>query len=204
MKQLILASASPRRKELLLQLGIPFSVEIGNVDETAIAKEASSPKETVCRLAEAKAENVLEKQIKEDVLVLGSDTVVAQGSRIFHKPKSTEEAFSMLMELAGKKHTVYTGFALLEQTSEGIRKHVEAVETDVYFRPLTETEIHAYIATGEPMDKAGAYGIQGKGAFLVDHIAGDYNTVVGLPLARLGCALRKMGVEVTDFWKEGR
>lgn len=202
MKQLVLASASPRRKELLLQLGIPFSVETGNVDEMSIAKTASSPQETVCLLAEAKALDVLEKQTDASVLVLGADTVVAQENRIFHKPKSKEDAFSMLTALAGKKHTVYTGFALLKRTERGILRHVEAVGTDVYFRSLKEEEIRAYIATGEPMDKAGAYGIQGKGAFLVDHIEGDYNTVVGLPLARLGCALRNMDVEVTDFWKE--
>ena len=202
MRELILASASPRRKELLLQLGIPFSVEIGNVDEESVAKAAASPKETVCLLAEAKAKKVLENKRDTTLLVLGADTVVAQGNHIFHKPKNEAEAFSTLTALSGKKHTVYTGFALLKQTEQSIIRHVEAVGTDVYFRPLTEKEILAYIATGEPMDKAGAYGIQGKGAFLADHIEGDYNAVVGLPLSRLCCAFRQMGVEITDFWKE--
>ncbi len=201
MQKIILASASPRRKELLSQLGITFTVETAEVEERRIAHDVSSPKETVCLLAEAKAKAVLQKQKEPHIFVLGADTVVAQENRIFHKPKDEGEAFSMLLSLSGKKHTVYTGFALLEEKEGTLFRHVEAVATDVFFRTLTEEEIHAYIATGEPMDKAGAYGIQGKGAFLVERVEGDYNAVVGLPLSALYCALKKAGVSIRSFWQ---
>lgn len=189
-KHLILASNSPRRKELLKQAGFIFTVIPSNVEETITKTE---PKEIVKELSNQKAENVfenLEENFSANSLVLGADTVVAfenpEGTfQILGKPKDKEEAFNMLNKLQGSTHFVYTGVTLIWQEDGKVQKESFAVETKVTFYPMTEEEIKSYIETGEPMDKAGAYGIQGKGAVYVKEIAGDYNNVVGLPLSEL-------------------
>ncbi|PHE55696.1 Maf family protein [Bacillus pseudomycoides] len=177
MKKLILASGSPRRKELLELAGVPFEIVVSVIEETIGAY--SSPADIVMSLALQKASAVVENH--EDSVVLGADTIVTYESRILGKPKDEAEAKEILQLLSGKTHEVYTGIALISK-----EKTVTFYErTEVTFWELTEEEVDAYIATKEPLDKAGSYGIQGKGSIFVQHIQGDYYSVVGLPIARL-------------------
>ncbi|MBN8250566.1 Maf-like protein [Priestia flexa] len=184
-KELILASGSPRRKELLQQLHIPFSVHVSNVDEKV--NHNYSPSEVVMDLALQKASDVA--TLYPNHIVLGSDTVVVYKDSILGKPASEAEAVKTLEMLSGKKHQVLTGVALVE--GEQVQTFYE--KTDVEFWPLTVDEITQYVRTGEPMDKAGSYGIQGLGAVFVKSIQGDYFSVVGLPLSRTIRELRKRG-----------
>ena len=184
---IILASQSPRRRELLSMLGVENLKIIPAVSEER-APEGASPADTVKALAMAKATEVLEKAAPGDI-VIGADTIVSIDGAILGKPKSEAEAFDMLSRLSGRTHTVYTGVAVLS----GNERSNEVEATEVTFRSLTEREILAYIATGEPMDKAGAYGIQGKGSLLISGIKGDYFNVVGLPLNLLGQMLSGFG-----------
>ncbi|MDT8859521.1 Maf family protein [Alkalihalobacillus sp. MEB130] len=186
MKSFILASGSPRRKELLEQAHYSFSIETSTVEE--IVEEGLTPEEVVQQLAKQKAEDVWSNQ--KDAIVLGSDTVVAFGRHILGKPKDANDAKSMLQMLSGQTHSVYTGVAL--SSSEGTVTFYE--KTDVEFYPLSDEELEMYIRSGEPFDKAGSYGIQGFGAFLVKRIVGDYFSVVGLPLARTVRELKKLGI----------
>jgi septum formation protein len=185
MSNLILASQSPRRKELLQQIQLSFSIMSSNVDETVAPH--LKPHEVVMELALKKAKEISAKH--PESYVLGSDTVVAQGECILGKPQSEEEAREMLVMLSGKTHSVYTGVAILY----GEKQSLFYEKTDVTFWELTSQEIDEYIASEEPFDKAGAYGIQGLGAKLVKEVKGDYFSVVGLPLSRVYRALREMG-----------
>ena len=172
---IILASASPRRKELLALAGYEYDVVVSQCEE--ILPYGITPEKAVEELARQKAEDVFARNT--DALVIAADTVVALGNTILGKPKNEEDAFGMLSSLSGRRHTVYTGVCLMKNGKADIFH----VATEVEFYPLTEDEIRRYIASGEPMDKAGAYGIQGKGFVLVKGIHGDYFNVVGLPLA---------------------
>lgn len=176
----ILASASPRRKELLAQIGISFSVCPAKGEER-ITK--SDPAEVVMELSRQKAEEVA-AGAQGDCLILGADTVVAQDGRIMGKPKDKEDAFRMLKSIAGGCHQVYTGVTMLS-TGEKPRCVTFAEKTDVYLYPISDAEIWAYIESGDPMDKAGAYGIQGAFAAHVKGIVGEYQNVVGLPIGRV-------------------
>lgn len=182
----ILASASPRRKELLEKIGIPFSV-LPAKGEERITKD--SPAAVVQELSLQKAEEVAQ-QAGEDCIIIGADTVVAKGNTIMGKPKDTAEAFRMLQSLSGDCHQVYTGVTLI-RTGKQRESITFAEKTDVTLYPLTEAEILAYIASGDPMDKAGAYGIQGDFAIHVKKIEGDYSNVVGLPVGRVYRELKK-------------
>lgn len=192
MEKIVLASSSPRRRELMAQAGFAFEVLVSEADETI---ETETPVEMVEVLSERKAAAVAE-EIKrqgfaeESILLVGADTMVAIDGKKLGKPKDEKGAEEMLEELSGRTHQVYTGVTLirLKKAENGSilqesRTFYEG--TDVSFYPLTKEEIRSYIATGEPMDKAGAYGIQGKAAVFVKEIKGDYNNVVGLPIARL-------------------
>lgn len=172
---IVLASASPRRRELLTLAGIEYKVVPSECEE--ILPEKITPPEAVKSLAEQKADDVYKRY--PDDIIIAADTVVALGGKILGKPKNEEDAFQMLSSLSGNIHTVYTGVCIMKNG----KKDVFFSATEVEFYPLTDEEINAYIATGEPMDKAGAYGIQGKGSLLVKRISGDYFNVVGLPLA---------------------
>jgi len=186
----ILASQSPRRRELLGQMGISrFIIRPARGEE--IVDPALEPGQLVEQLSLQKAREVWEQSRPED-LVIAADTVVAIDGRVLGKPRDEAQAFEMLRALSGRQHTVYTGVTVC-QNGRVVTGH-EA--TRVQFRPLSEGEIGAYIATGEPMDKAGAYGIQGRGAVLVEGIRGDYFNVMGLPLCRLAGMLRDFGVDV--------
>jgi len=190
MPDLILASASPRRRDLLQQLGLKFSVQVSNVDETI--DESLAPGRLVESLARQKAQHVA-CMVKTGI-VIGADTVVVQDNSILGKPAGPEEAAAMLRRLSGTSHRVMTGVALIDAATG--REKVEHEVTTVWFRELQDREIANYIAGGEPVDKAGAYGIQGLGSIFVRGIEGCYFNVVGLPLARLAAMLRDFGITV--------
>lgn len=185
MEQVILASQSPRRKELLGRIFAEFTVIPSAAEESACA---DSPAEYVTALARAKAEEV-SARVGKGALVIGADTVVACDGVILEKPKDEQDAFRMLSALSGRDHAVYTGFAICKDG----KTVVDVEETRVWFRKLSDDEILRYIATREPMDKAGAYGIQDKGAQLVRKIEGDYFNVVGLPICKLCERLHALG-----------
>lgn len=186
---IILASASPRRKALLTQMGLSFQVIVSDADETV--DEALSPARQVEIISRRKAQAVAET-VGEGKLVVAADTIVALDGSVMGKPHGTGDAVAMLRRLQGRTHEVYTGLTL--QQGDRVTTHVE--RTAVTFRPVSEKEIAAYVATGEPMDKAGAYGIQGRGGVFVERIEGDYFNVMGLPVCALGKALGAFGVEV--------
>ncbi len=189
----ILASASPRRSELLKQIGIDFEVKVSDCDESY--KENTPPYEVVKMLALKKGNAVYESiksEIKEKTAIIAADTVVAHNDSILGKPHNKETAVDMLTSLSGDAHKVYTGVCVIYCDENGINQTSNFYEqATVYFRNLDKTEIENYVNTGEPMDKAGAYGIQGKGAILVEKIDGDYFTIVGLPLTKLYTDLMK-------------
>ena len=185
---IILASQSPRRRELLGQVGLTFEIVSPEVDEAQYG--GLPPRELVQTLSRAKALDAA-RRVPAGSLVLGADTVVVLDGQTLGKPDGPEGARAMLTALSGRTHEVWTGFTLCRDGEV----HTEAVATEVTFRALAPEEIDRYIATGEPMDKAGAYGIQGRGALLVAQIRGDYSNVVGLPLCAVGQALRRFGVD---------
>jgi septum formation protein len=233
---IILASGSPRRRQILEQAGIAHEVIISDVDETIDGEPDYQVKELALRKARAvrdiKTEGALPlpphslfekseaKTLTKDVhgtlsndgakglapcrgsgtesprstlpIILAADTLVYIDGRMLGKPKNEDEAFTMLRRLSGQAHTVYTGVAILRGGEELV--FVDAAR--VYFRSLSDEEIRAYIATGEPMDKAGAYGVQERGAVLVDRVEGDFYTVVGLPISKVVCALGDMGYDI--------
>ena len=176
--KIILASASPRRREILENAGFSFAVCPVDVDETM--EPSDCPKMAVQLLAAKKAAAAASKQ---NGLVIGADTIVVDGNEILGKPQSEADAFRMLRQLSGKTHAVMTGIAVVRAADGYMRTHCE--ETYVTFRALSDAEISDYIKTGEPMDKAGAYGIQGKGGALVEAVSGDIQNVIGLPLSAL-------------------
>ena len=183
--KIILASASPRRRELLEQIGIEFEIKISEVEEVVTS---TKPEEVVKELSGQKAQavfDVLEKEMKEDYLVVGADTIVFADGEILGKPKDYEDCKRMLRLLQNNIHQVFTGVTLIWKEQGKTCKTSFAEATDVRVCSMDEDEIKAYIETGEPMDKAGGYGIQGFFARYVEGIDGDYNNVVGLPVARL-------------------
>jgi len=172
--KLVLASRSPRRAELLTAAGIEFTVRAADVDETPLDGEA--PRDYVLRVAEEKARAV---EASGDEVVLAADTTVVLGNEIMGKPADAADAAQMLRALAGKRHEVITAICL----RRGDRVETDIASTSVWFAPLSDAEIEAYVASGEPMDKAGAYGIQGLASKFIDRIDGPYSNVVGLPVA---------------------
>lgn len=187
--QLILASGSPRRKELLSLFRIPFTVVPADVDETM--DPANAPCEEVARLSAKKARAV--KREPDDV-VIAADTIVVCEGKVLGKPKSEENAYQMLSLLSGRDHQVMTGCMVLR----GEKCETFTEVTDLHFRTLSEREIRAYIASGEPMDKAGAYGIQGGAALFCRRMEGDYYNVMGLPVCRLWQTLQSIAPELTE------
>ena len=180
---MILASASPRRKELLGLFGFPFEIRVADIDEAMDPRKA--PFDEVARVSRLKAQAVPRN---EEDTVIAADTIVVCEGKVLGKPKSEEEAVQMLSLLSGRDHQVMTGVTVLRGS------HCETFTevTDLHFRELSQKEIEAYVATGEPMDKAGAYGIQGGAALFCTHMVGDYYNVMGLPVCRLGMVLRSV------------
>ena len=195
MSKIILASASPRRKELLAKAGISFTVIPAAGEEK---RTSETPGEVVQQLARDKAEWVAQSlaECEEGTLVIGSDTIVVFENRILGKPKDRRDAAETLEKLQGNTHQVYTGVTVLERKAGKWVEHTFFESTDVTFYPVSREEIQDYIATGEPMDKAGSYGIQGLFGIYVKGICGDYNNVVGLPVARLFHEMKKSGINL--------
>ena len=194
MKKIILASKSPRRLELLRMLGLNVETASPDIDESAV--EADSPSHLAEKLAKTKAEKVYRDLHPEGCPVVAADTLVEIGGKILGKPRSVAEAGEMLRMLSGKLHYVHMGLAVIYSGT-----FASAVETaTVHFRELSDDEIESYIMSGEPMDKAGAYGIQGRAGAFVDRIEGDFFSIVGLPLCRLVTLLRNtMGLTLSDM-----
>lgn len=186
---IILASQSPRRKELMGLFKIPFVIRVADVDETILKDEPAD--QAVARLSRSKA---LAVPREADDVVIAADTVVVCDGQILGKPRDEADAFRMLRLLSGRAHQVMTGVTVLHRCE--VRSHTEV--TDIHFRELSDKEIRAYIDTGEPMDKAGSYGIQGGAALFAQRIEGDYFNVVGLPVCRLGQLLRECAPEVLE------
>jgi len=194
--RLILASTSPRRRELLGALGLSFEIQPSDFDEDAVPVGESSPEEWVVTLAAGKALAVA-MQVKESAIVIGADTTVVLDGACLGKPKDPEDACRMLRSLSGRTHTVYTGLAIIQVTNGEAQSPItDVVGTEVVFDELTDEVIEAYVATGEPLDKAGSYGIQGKALSFIPRISGDYFNVVGLPLNRLVSLLKQQGISV--------
>ena len=185
-ERIILATASPRRVALFHQLGLSFDVQPSSGEEP-LPEPDEPPAAYATRLAVFKAKQVQEMLQADDAWVIGADTVVVRGKDILGKPQSEQEARQMLTQLSGEQHEVVTGFAILHRERNIF--HQEAVHTKVWFWGLTPQRIADYVATGEPMDKAGSYGIQEKGAVLVKQIEGCYFNVVGLPISHVIAAL---------------
>ena len=187
--QLILASQSPRRKELMGLFHIPFTVRVADIDETI--DRARSPYEEVVRVSRLKAEATPRSA---DDVVVAADTIVVCDGQVLGKPVDREDAFRMLKLLSGKDHQVMTGLTVLRGDTAVVCTEV----TDIHFRELTDGEILAYIRTGEPMDKAGSYGIQGGAALFAEKMVGDYYNVMGLPVCRLGQILKTVAPELME------
>ena len=187
--QIVLASASPRRSELLARLGIHFTAEPSHVSEEIQPSE--TPEEHVVRLSRDKARDVAQRPSVPGRWFIGSDTIVLRDDTILGKPRDALEAAEMLRSLSGRSHRVLSGYAVYDRQSETAVSGV--VATRVRFKELTEQEIAGYIASGEPADKAGAYAIQGIGAFMVLGIEGSYTNVVGLPLCEVVEVLERLG-----------
>ena len=182
-RPLILASGSPRRKEILETMGLAYTIDVSDVDENCVA----APAEMVMELSERKAKAVALRH--DNALVLAADTLVF-GEEVLGKPKSPDHAAQMLRKLSGNWHSVFTGLTLIDtKTNTCIRR---ADETRVHFVEMSDADIEAYVATKEPLDKAGSYGIQGMGGMFIDRIEGSYSNVVGLPMALLCSMLKEM------------
>lgn len=191
MKKIILGSGSPRRKELLSQIGVPFEVRVSEKEEIYTQ---TIPKEIVKELALMKAENVASELQAKNTIVIGADTVVVHQDQILGKPKDEQDAFRMIQSLQGDVHQVYTGVAILDFDGNGEKTVIShAVETRVSVNPMSEEEIWKYVQSKEPMDKAGAYGIQGKFSAFIEKIEGDYFNVVGLPVSYVYQMLKQLG-----------
>ncbi len=187
--RIVLASSSPRRRELLATLGLGFDVIHPSSDETVLKNE--TPEDFALRVSAEKASSV-STTLGDGVVVIGADTIVVVDGEILGKPGDGGEACSMLRKLSGKEHHVYTAFSIVRPKNEIL--HSEIVDTRVRVKTLAASEIEGYIKTGEPMDKAGAYGIQGIGSFMVGGFEGSYSNVVGLPVEELLAALKKLGI----------
>ena len=188
MARIVLASGSPRRQELLGRMGIrDFVVSVPQVEE--VCPEGLTPEETVCHISRQKSAAV---QAEPDDIVITADTMVFLDDQRLGKPQDEADALRMLTALQGRRHTVCTGVTV----RQGDRVLTESEATGVVFRPAEESELRAYIATGEPMDKAGSYGVQGKGALLVERLEGDFFNVMGLPVLRLSRMLAQFGIKL--------
>jgi septum formation protein len=189
LKHIVLASKSPRRKELLERLNLDFEIVVSQVDEDSYKK--NTPQEYVEKLAYEKAKSVLQL-VNKDSIIIGSDTVVVYNNNILGKPRNEKQAYEYIKKLSGNKHLVYSGLCIIDNKANN---HIICHEvTEVYMKDLNDYEINSYIRTGEPLDKAGAYGIQGIGAIFVEKIVGDYYNVMGLPLNKLYKGLNEIGV----------
>lgn len=200
MSMIILASGSPRRKEILETIGLTFEIIPAQGEEVITS---SVPEEVVQELSEQKAIEVASgvvSKIVTDTMVIGADTVVSVDGKILGKPKDEAEAFQMLKSLSGRAHKVYTGVTVIIMAPDGRSGKISfAEETKVFVAQMSDLEINRYIATGDPMDKAGSYGIQGAFGAYINGIEGDYQNVVGFPVARFYAELKKVGIDILEW-----
>ena len=192
-REIVLASSSPRRKMLLEQIGLRFTVDsAGDTVESNVGEYQKDPVSFVIKVSFLKASTVASRH--PDALIIAADTIGYLKDRIIGKPETSEEAIDILRMLSGRCHTVITGLTILDTRQ---KKYVSrSVETEVYFRKLTSEEIEAYVKSGEPMDKAGAYAIQGKGAVFIKKICGDFYNVMGMPLYTLAECLKEFNLQI--------
>ena len=190
MRKIILASASPRRRELMEKLGLQFEVIPGNEEENIDVTIA--PHKLAQELSYKKSRAVADKN--KNALVIAADTFIVFQGKVMGKPLTDSEAYAMLQTLSGKSHKVITGFTILD--TESGKSISRSIETKVLMKKLTPAEINNYVMSGEPLDKAGAYAIQGRGATIIEKITGDYFNVVGLPLSALAESLREFGIHI--------
>ena len=190
MRKIILASSSPRRKELLRQIGLDFEIDPSKYEEDMTLKMA--PTKLAEHLSLGKAQDVAKKY--GDAIVIGADTIIALGKTVFGKPKTPERAREMLKNISGKVHLVITGFTIID-TKTG-KTITISVKTKVYFKKLSQQEIDAYVVTGEPLDKGGAYAIQMIGGIFVEKVEGDFFNIVGLPIFELAAELKKLDIGI--------
>jgi septum formation protein len=193
---LVLASASPRRAQLLRQIGLVPTIDAADIDE--VVPRGVAPTDAVQRLARQKVAVVADRHANRDAVILGADTVVCVGDEVLGKPADQEQAAAMLRRLSGRTHEVHTGVEVVAIGTGDRRSSVTT--TRVTMRAIGQAEIDAYVATGEPADAAGAYAIQGRAAVFVSQIEGDYSNVVGLPLARVATMLDEIGMAVPRQW----
>jgi len=198
-KNLVLASGSPRRKELLAGLGLDFKIVPSTVDETS---EIKDPVQLVRHLSYEKAKDVAERIGTHGSFVIGADTIVVLGRKILGKPSSHDDAYEMLMQLSGRTHSVFTGVTLVEIYPSTLKSESIYRESKVHFRRLHASEARYYADSDEPMDKAGAYALQGVAAAFIDHIEGCYSNIIGLPVSDTALLLRKHGITVMGLGKE--
>lgn len=190
MNRFILASQSPRRKELLASIGLDFEVIVSDADESVVSKENTPVNVYVQELALIKAAASAKQVLKDkNAIIISADTIVVLDGKILGKPKNEDDAFDMLKSLSGRTHEVYTGYCVM-RIKDGYTV-CNSIKTEVTFKTISDDKILRYIRTSEPMDKAGAYGIQGIGGMLVEKIEGDYANVVGLPTSALADTLEK-------------
>ncbi len=190
MKRIILASASPRRKELLEKLGLTFEVEPSNYEEDM--HSGLEPHEFAQKTSLEKAKAVAQKH--DNAIVIAADTFIVLGGQILGKPHTENNAREMLAAISGKSHSVITGFSIIDTDKNKMLS--KSVETKVHIKKMTSAEIHAYVKSKEPLDKAGAYAIQGSGAVFVERIEGDYFNIIGLPLGALTEALKEFNIDI--------
>ncbi len=193
MRKIILASGSPRRRELLSKITDKFMIEISDLEEITTKTKAE---EIVLELSLLKANDIANKYIN-NCIVIGADTMVSLHDKVLGKPKDRQDAFRMLRAMSNEKHQVYTGVTIIIKDEEGHSKTISFVErSDVYVNDLSDNEIEEYLNTGEPFDKAGAYGIQGKFGIHIGRIEGDYYNIVGFPVARIYKELKTEGINI--------
>jgi septum formation protein len=196
MKKIILASSSPRRKQILEQVGLKFTVEVSDYEENPIP--GMSPSKFVETLSLGKAKAVAKNH--NDAIIIGADTAVFIDNKILGKPKTKEEAREMLNKLSGETHSVFTGFTVIDTKNNKII--TDHIETKIKFKNLSDEEIAGYIKTGEPMDKAGAYGVQDRGALFVEYIEGDYANITGLPIVKIFEILKTLGIDILKIYEK--
>jgi len=196
MRKIILASSSPRRKQILKQVGLDFVVEVSDYEEKSLP--GVIPSEFVETLSLGKAKAVAKNH--NNAIIIGADTIVVLDNQILGKPKTKEDAKEMLKKLSGNTHSVFTGFTIIDtKNKKTITNHVE---TKIKFKNLSDEEILGYVETGEPMDKAGAYGVQDRGALFVEHIEGDYSSVTGLPIVKIFEVLKTLGIDTLKTYEK--
>ncbi|MFH1186813.1 MAG: Maf family protein [Candidatus Levyibacteriota bacterium] len=195
MKRIILASRSPRRKQLLESIGLKFKVVVSNIDEKLIVEK--NPQKLAEKLSRQKANAILKKY--KNAIVIAADSIVVQNKEIIGKPTSEKNASEILQKLSGRKHTVITGFTVLDTKTK--KSVTRSVISKVYFKKLTKEEIEVYVKTGKLMDKAGAYGIQDKAGVFIEKVEGDFFNVVGLPIFAVCKTLQEFGINISSHWK---